>query len=249
MEWLLAIVLVGGGGFAAKRWRDHLDRRRTQAADLEGVRRLAEEDVTVLGEQLQRLGREVEGHELDEATRLDYQTALDAYETAKDAVPRIRRADEISTIVDTLSSGRYAMACVQAGVAGTARPEQRSPCFFNPQHGPSVTEVLWTPPGRGTRLVPACVQDAARVAEHESPEVRTVRVGSRRVPYWEAGAAYLPYTVGYFGGAAAMTWAIQPPISDAGPWLGHVAEGLGDAGGSGDAGGWGDAGGGFDGGG
>ena len=241
MEWLLLGLVAGGGGFAAKWWRDRRTNRHTLDEELEGVRRLADEDVTFLGEQLQRLDHEVAGHELDEPTRIAYQTALDAYETAQRAVPRIRRADEISKVTDTLSSGRYALACVQARVAGEPLPEHRVPCFFNPQHGPSVTNVLWTPRGRGTRSVPACAMDAARVANHEVPEVRTVKVGSRTVPYWEAGAAFLPYGEGYFTSAGLLLWAFQPPIA--------VDGGFGHAGGFGhgaDAGGGGADGGGYD---
>jgi len=96
-------------------------------------------------------------------------------------------------------------------VAGAPLPELRVPCFFNPQHGPSVANVMWTDPRRGTRTVPACAQDAARVANHEVPAVRTIKIGSRTVPYWEAGAAYLPYGKGYFAGAPVMMWAFQPP--------------------------------------
>lgn len=211
MEWfLLAAAVVGGGGALAKRWRARSAARSEREQELEGVQRLADEDVTLLGEQLQRLGREVDGIRLDEATRLDYQRALDAYESAQRTVPGIREADEISKITDTLSSGRYALACVQARMAGRPVPERRVPCFFNPQHGPSVGDVMWNAPGRGSRLVPACAQDAARVANHERPEVRTVRMGNRTVPYWEAGAAYLPYGQGYFSSAMLMTWAFQP---------------------------------------
>jgi uncharacterized membrane protein YgcG len=222
--------------------------RRNEHEELDGVRRLADEDVTVLGEQLQRLDGQVEGHDLDAATRLDYQTALDAYETAQRSVSGIRGADEISKITDTLSAGRYALACVQARVDGSPLPESRVPCFFNPQHGPSSTTVLWTQPGHGTRTVPACAQDAARVANHEAPEVRKVRIGSRTVPYWEAGAAFLPYGEGYFAGAAALAWAFQPPATfDIGGWHGG-----GHGGGGYDAGGYdggGHDGGGYDGGG
>jgi hypothetical protein len=155
MEWLLIALALGGGGLGAARWR----RRRAFAAareeELAGVRRLAEEDVTILGEQLRRLDAEVGDHELDEATRVDYQTALDAYESAQRAAPRIRTPEEISKVTDTLSTGRYALACVQARVGNQPLPELRVPCFFNPQHGPSVADVLWTPPaGRGTRMVP-----------------------------------------------------------------------------------------------
>jgi hypothetical protein len=245
MEWLLVLLAVGGGGIVATRWR----RRRALAAaeqgELDGVRRLAEEDVTILGEQLQRLDAEVAGHELNEPTRVEYQTALDAYESAQRAVPRLRTPDEISKVTDTLSTGRYALACVQARVANRPLPELRVPCFFNPQHGPSVADVMWTPPrGRGTRLVPACAQDAARVAAHEDPEVRTVKIRSRTVPYWEAGAAFQPYGAGYFASAAVMAWAFQPMI---GPASDGDSGGGGFGGGGYDSGGY--DGGGFDGGG
>jgi hypothetical protein len=233
MTWLLIALFAGGGGFVAKHWRKRSTTRREELEELAGVKQMADEDVTLLGEQLQRLDREVQGRELDEPARLDYQKALDAYESAQRAVPRIRGAEEISKITDTLSTGRYALACVQARVANRPVPELRVPCFFNPQHGPSVTDVMWDQPaGRGTRVVPACAQDAARVANAERPEVRRVTIGARSVPYWEAGAAFLPYGQGYFQGAALMTWAFQPaPVFDA-------AHGFGDYGAGGGAGGF-----------
>ena len=120
------------------------------------------------------------------------------------------------------------------------------PCFFNPQHGPSVATVRWTQPGRGTRSLPACAQDAARVADHELPEIRQVTLGSRTVPYWDGGVAYLPYAQGYFAGAPVMMWAFQPTLA----WGGGGASGSFDGGGFGggyDGGGY--DGGGFDGGG
>jgi hypothetical protein len=162
---------------------------------------MADEDTTVLGEQLRRLGDSHPVDAMDEATRGDFQTALDAYESAKRAVPRLSSVDEVSTVVDVLTTGRYALACVQARVEGRPLPELRVPCFFNPQHGPSAKDVVWTPPGRGTRTVPACPQDAARVEAGESPPVRTIKIGSTRAPYWEAGAAYLPYGENYFSSA------------------------------------------------
>lgn len=235
MEWLLVVLLAGGGGFTAKRWRERRALRAEHQRDLEDVRRLADEDVTVLGEELRRLDAQVAGQELDEPTRVDYQTALDAYEAAQRAVPRIRAVEEISTVTDTLSTGRYALACVHARVAGRPVPELRVPCFFNPQHGPSVTEVMFTPRGRGTRTVPACAQDAARVANHEEPEVRKVKVGTRVVPYWEAGAAFLPYGEGYFTSAVLTSWAFHAS-SGGGAASGYA----GDHGGGGfDGGAWG----------
>ncbi len=132
-------------------------------------------------------------------------------------MPRIVSPAEISKITDTLATGRYALACVQARGSGQPLPELRVPCFFNPQHGPSVTDVMWTQPRCGTRTVPACAQDAARVANREAPEVRMVKIGPRTIPYWEAGDAYLPYGRGYFpAGGTALIWAFDPSVSSAG---------------------------------
>ena len=81
MEWLIIAALAAGGGVLGGRtWRGR--RRERELAlehteELEAVRSLADEDVTVLGEQLQRLDAQVAGP-LDEAARLDYQAALDA---------------------------------------------------------------------------------------------------------------------------------------------------------------------------
>jgi hypothetical protein len=57
---------------------------------------------------------------------------------------------------------------------------------------------MFTPGGRGTRKVPACALDAARVQAGQKPEIRMVVVGGRRVAYYEAGAAMAPYSEGYF---------------------------------------------------
>ena len=65
--------------------------------------KLCEEDITLLGEQLRRLDAETAAHPLDDAARVDYQTALDAYESAQRTVRRITDADEISKVTDTLS--------------------------------------------------------------------------------------------------------------------------------------------------
>jgi hypothetical protein len=214
MEFLL-LALAGGGGLAwlGVRLRSKLAESRDRAEDLTQVRKLCEEDITLLGEQLRRLDAETASHPLDDAARVDYQTALDAYESAQRTVRRITDADEISKVTDTLSSGRYALACVQARVAGRPIPELRVPCFFNPQHGPSLIDVQFTPPGRGTRKVPACAMDAARLKAGEKPEIREVEIGGRRVPYFEAGAAYFPYGEGYFMNTLAIQSMFLPSLA------------------------------------
>jgi len=66
-----------------------------------------------------------------------------------------------------------------------------------------------------------------------------VKVGSRTVPYWEAGDAFLPYSQGYFASAAVTIWTFQAqaPFGSGGEF------GAGQGGGAGF-----DGGGGFDGG-
>ena len=242
MEWLLLVLGGGGVAWLGVRLRERRSSARERAEDLAQVRKLCEEDITLLGEQLRRLDAETAEHPLDDSARADYQQALDAYEAAQRTVRRITHADEISKVTDTLSSGRYALTCVQARVAGRPVPDLRVPCFFNPQHGPSVIDVTFTPPGRGTRKVPACAQDAARLKAGEKPEVREVQMGGRRVPYYEAGAAFAPYGEGYFVGAVAtQSLFVVPQIGEAGPgggdhgWGGFDGGGLGggDGGGGG----------------
>ncbi len=255
MEWLvLAFAAAGGAGaYTVRRLLTVRDDRRERATQLEQARVVADEDVTVFGEQLQRLGDAVSDRTLDEPTRTDYQTALDAYERAKWDAPRMQHADEISSLVDTLATGRYSMACVRARLAGNPVPELRVPCFFNPQHGPSARDVMWTSPRHGTRRVPACVRCTNQLAAREKPEVRKVRFGSRTVPYWEAGASMHPYSRGYFPSDAAaagyaMAWIYTAPDLGASYYSGYDGGGGGFDGGGFDGGGF-DGGGGGDGGG
>ena len=252
LTWLLAALGGGGVALAGKYVWNRRAAKRGDAEELEQIRKLADEDVTLLGEELSRLGDRVAGLELDADTRVDYQRGLDAYESAQRSVKGIKSAAAISTVTDTLAAGRYAIVCVQARVAGEPVPERRVPCFFNPQHGPSTTDVIWTQPGHGTRKVPACAQDAERIKAGEDPEVRYVRYGGRRVPYWRAGSAAAPYGQGYFAeGAGASFIAIatfEGLAGGAGGWGGSDggAGGMGGFGGF-DGGGIGDGGGGGDG--
>ena len=221
MEWFWIIAAAGGAGVAVKWWRDRQATRRTKAEELTGVRRLAGEDVAYLHKQLQRLDREIGGQVLDEETRVAYRTALDSFEAAQRTLEQISNAEDVSKVTEILAAGLYALACAQARRAGRAVPEQRVVCFFDPLHGPSVTEVLWTRSGHGSRRVPACSTDADRVTNNLLPEVRMVKIGTRTMPYWAAGSAFLPYAEGYFAGVAALSWALHPAAFEAAPETGR----------------------------
>jgi hypothetical protein len=174
------------------------------AEQMDALRRTLDEDITVLGEELQRLDTDVAGVALDEGARADYQRALDAYEAAKDSAERIRVPEDSRHVVEILDDGRYAIACVRARVAGEPLPTRRPACFFDPRHGQSVTDVTWAPPGGTPRDVPACALDAERVRAGADPATRQVMVGPQRMPYYSAGPAFAPMAMGYFGSFGLM---------------------------------------------
>jgi hypothetical protein len=199
---VIVVIVVARQFRATQAGRDR--RRGVDAAELAAVTGAAEEDVTVFGEELQQLDTDLAGRDIDEATRADYQRALDSYEAAKKSLAAVRHPEEVRHVTEILEDGRYAVACVEARVAGAPLPVRRAPCFFNPQHGPSVRDVTWSPAGGAPRDVPACELDAQRVESGAEPDARKVMVGSRRMPYWEAGPTYTPWAAGYFGGFGVM---------------------------------------------
>src|SRR5687768_11811734 len=237
---LLAILMVALGVSNRRAQARELERR---SAELEPVKKLAYEDVTALGTELQALDAEVSGMTLDAGAQADYQRALDAYEDAKVSGDAMSKPDDIRHVTQIIEDGRYAIACVRARVAGEPLPTRRPPCFFDPRHGPSVADVSYVPPGGVQRDVPACALDAERVRAGADPDVRKVMVGAQRVPYWQGGRAYEPYALGYFGAFGPMTWMFMGGMMFGGFDVG--ADG-GDGGGGDEGGG---DGGGFDGGG
>ena len=233
MELLVVAVLVAAGvAFFALR------SRRRESAELDAVRREADDDLLELGEEIRALDVDVTSSELDPATRGDYERALEAYERADRALKRARRPDDLDQVAAALEEGRYAIACTKARLEGRELPERRPPCFFDPRHGPSVRDVEWAPPGGTPRPVPACAADAQRVEEGQDPDAREFVVGGRRVPHWDAPPAYAPYAGGFFSpfgffpGLLIGTMLAPPVVLDGG---GDGGDGEGDAGDAGDA--------------
>lgn len=225
---LVVLVVIAGVVSVTGRRRKarELERRSTE---LEPVKKLAFEDITALGVDLQELDLDLAGRELDAGMNADYQRALDSYESAKTAGDQITEPEHIKHITEILEDGRYAIACVRARAAGQPLPTRRPPCFFDPRHGLSVTDVPYAPPGGAQRDVPACALDAERVHAGAEPDIRQVMVGSRRVPYFQGGRAYQPYAMGYFGAFGPMEWMFMGMLFSGGfDALGGIAEGLGD---------------------
>jgi hypothetical protein len=229
----LILLLAAGAGVVAVVKRHQRQALERKEAELAPVRRLAFEDVTALGEELQRLDTDLAGHELDPGANADYQRALDAYESAKTAADTIAEPEQVRHVTEILEDGRYAMACVRARVDGEPLPARRPPCFFDPRHGLSVEDVPYAPPGGTQRDVPACALDAERVKAGAEPDIRQVMVGSRRVPYWQGGRAYQPYAAGYFGGFGPMDMMFMGMMfgggfDGIGDGIGALGDGIGD---------------------
>jgi hypothetical protein len=129
-----------------------------------------------------------------------YVRALECYERARADLDGSSRLQDLEAVTAALEEGRWAMASARAHLEHRAPPERRSPCFFDPRHGPSMRDVSWSPPGGIPRDVPACEADANRVERGLEPESREITVGGRSLPYWNAPAYYGPWAGGYFGG-------------------------------------------------
>ncbi|MDR7251539.1 hypothetical protein J2X46_000511 [Nocardioides sp. BE266] len=151
------------------------------------ARRIMDEDVTVLGEQVAELHVDTLADDLDPVARDHYRRALEHYDRATRALADSETAADVLAIEQVVADARYHRAAVLAVRDGEPLPERREPCFFNPQHGPSRQDVEWAPPGGTARSIPVCAADARRLAAGEEPLVRMVRVGDRWAPWHETG--------------------------------------------------------------
>ena len=233
---LILLGLAGAGGAAVLVSRRK--RRQEQAAELEEVKDNVRDDLVVLGDEIRALDLDIQMPDIPPEARADYETAVNAYDRANRAYETARRPEDLQPVGEALEEGRWAMMSARARLERREPPERRSPCFFDPRHGPSSREVEWAPDGGEPRMVPACEADAQRVERGDDPEARAMMVGGQRMPYWAAGPAYAPFMGGFFGGGLLPGLLV-------GTALGGMWDTPADAGGGGDWGG-GDWGGGGD---
>jgi hypothetical protein len=236
---LILLGLLGAGGaalFVGSR------RRRARAAEeFEEAKRNARDDLVALGDDIRTLDYDVEMPGVDQQAKADYDHAVARYTEAEEMWERARRPDDLAPVGEALEEGRWAMASAQARLRGETPPARRPPCFFDPRHGPSSRDVLWSPPFGEPRDVPACEADALRVEAGEEPHPREVERNGQRVPYWNAGPAYAPFAGGLFGAGVLPGILIGSMLGGAmAPGVAYGDYGGGDAGG-GDfgGGGWG----------
>jgi hypothetical protein len=194
---LILLGLAGAGGAAVL--MNRRKRRQEQAAELAEVKENVRDDLVVLGDEIRALDLDIQMPAVSDAARADYETAVNAYDRANSAWQTARRTEDLEPVGEALEEGRWAMMSARARLEDREPPERRSPCFFDPRHGPSSREVEWAPDGGEPRMVPACEADAQRVEHGEDPEAREMTVGGQRMPYWAAGPAYAPFMGGFFG--------------------------------------------------
>ena len=239
---LVLLGLLGAGGAALLVGRRR--RRARDAAEFEEAKRNARDDLVALGDDIRALDIDVEMPNVDPEAKADYDHAVARYTEAEDLWERARTPGDLAPVGSALEEGRWAMASAKARFSGETPPERRPPCFFDPRHGPSSRDVLWSPPYGEERPVPACEADAQRVERGDEPQAREVEWAGRRVPYWQAGPAYAPFAGGFFGGfgggllpgiliGSLLGGAMSPGIAYGGWDDGGGGDGGGDFGGGG----------------
>jgi hypothetical protein len=161
----IALVVLIGLGFGLRWWRRRPGKDEgpalyrpsyavlpDEADTLEERRKLAVEDVTRFGEELDAADVRLDGVD----TAADVQAAMDAYADAGRVVDHEPDDAQLRAVRATVEYGRWRLACAQALIAGTSAPPRRAACFFDPKHGTSVTDWMYTPPGGKAREIPVC---------------------------------------------------------------------------------------------
>lgn len=159
------------------------------------VRRVAEEDVTQLGQQI---ADTPVPESLDPEAARDFDEALAAYERAKEALEVANHPDDLQWVSRSLDDGRFAMAKLAARSEGRELPSRRPPCFFDQRHGQSVSDAQWAPAGGALRDVPVCAACDARIKDGLDPQARLVPTASGDRPYYDAGPEYAPWARGWY---------------------------------------------------
>ncbi|HYO00269.1 MAG TPA: hypothetical protein VEU28_11395 [Actinomycetota bacterium] len=242
------LLLAGGGAFVYSRSKKKKQRAAEEQRQLEEVKAVAMEDLVALGDDLRTLDLQVEMPDADPRAKQEYVKALGHYETATRNLDRAQRPQDLQQVTEALTEGRYAIDAAEARLQGREPAARRALCFFDPRHGPSVEDVVWSPDHGAPREVPACAEDARLVKQGQSPHSREITVAGERMPYWDAPGYYGPWAGGYFGGFGGggllQGLLIGQMLGGFGGWGGGYHSGWDGGGGDGGDGGFGDFGGG-----
>lgn len=133
--------------------------------------RLAREDLTVLAQRLDDSPPWMDGEASSEWKR-----AVGLYAAGRAALREVASLADVLAVHTTLREAWFHLARAEAYAFDEEPPASSEPCFFNPQHGPAVTEVAWAPLGREPGPVGVCRDDAERIADGLAPRARRLRL-------------------------------------------------------------------------
>ena len=203
---ILALVGLAAVLVAFRRHESHATSRLSADVDSWSVSRsLAQTDLALFRADLATKPASLEElADLGDPLVEELQDDLSTLQSGCEAMTRqLAEADDpahVQAVTALLYEGRRGLAELTARISDEPVAAAKSPCFFNPNHGPSVTVVGWTTAANRPVRVPSCAADAERLRSGASPYSRTVTVNGVRVPWWEAGTRVRPWALGWFGG-------------------------------------------------
>jgi hypothetical protein len=206
LQLVLVFALLAAVAVFASIAAQHLGRRRgvRLGHEVAEVRALVEEDLRALSDDLRDLDVDLRAVEVEHPQAVsEYTRAYEQLEKASDAFDQAITVEDMAPVSSALESGRFAMDAARTMFEGRDPPRRRPPCFFDTRHGTSVDDVGWEPPTGPPRPVPACSACMRSIATGIQPPPRRVRVGGRRMPFYQAPSHFESWFGGYFGGAAA----------------------------------------------
>ena len=170
----LSAILVGFGRLESRRERALIETSNA----LTRSRSLAQADLVLLRADVAHLA--VQGRELSEVDPTLGEQVLSRLAELHDHVDAISTALVEATTPQQVTQGTAELASVRrehdsivALLSDDDPPTQVPPCFFNPNHGTSVTAVTWKGGAHSIR-VPSCAADTQRLRQGAAPYSRTV---------------------------------------------------------------------------
>ncbi|KRF20949.1 hypothetical protein ASG90_00570 [Nocardioides sp. Soil797] len=130
-----------------------------------------EERAALAREDATRLGERIDAEDLpttDPAVAAHVQAGLDAYYDASRRVDTLTTDDELRQLQEITDHARWQLDCARARLDGVPPPPRRNACFVDPEHGMSVADWSWAPPGGVERPVPVCRNCLTRMSGGES---------------------------------------------------------------------------------